>query len=509
MTLTADRGGPDVYESFDRRARSREPRRSWASTRPFEPRRTPFNAPTVVARTWAVRSRRSRALLVVTDALSASLVALALTATTIGVEGATLAWAAAAGVVLPAAIALTRGYDARRIGVGAQEFQSVVTGGLAVAAAVVGLAFTFELPVPRAVVFAGIPSAVAFACLLRYAARKRLHHRRQHGLDMRRTLVVGRPQDASRATYELQQTAYEGYDVVGLCLPSVDDRAPLVDVPVLGAVADIAQVVSDYAIEVVIVTSGTLSGPAARRLGWALDRAGAEMVMMPDLVEVSGPRLSVRPVGILPLLEVEVAPPRRRIVAKAVMDRILSPLFALAAAPVVLVLAAAVRLTSAGPAFYRNTRIGVDGRPFTMWKLRSMYVDADARRAALEASSDGNGVLFKMRDDPRVTPLGRFMRKYSLDELPQLWNVLRGDMSLVGPRPPLPGEVSEYEDEVHRRLRVKPGLTGLWQVSGRSDLDWADSVRLDLRYADNWSFAMDLMILWKTARAVFLSTGAY
>jgi exopolysaccharide biosynthesis polyprenyl glycosylphosphotransferase len=192
-----------------------------------------------------------------------------------------------------------------------------------------------------------------------------------------------------------------------------------------------------------------------------------------------------------------------------VLDRVASTVLLLAASPIIAAAALAVRLTSSGPAFYRQTRVGVDGATFTMWKLRSMYVDADVRRRALAERDDGNGVLFKVREDPRVTPVGRVLRRYSLDELPQLFNVVRGDMSLVGPRPPLGEEVARYEDAAHRRLRVRPGLTGLWQVSGRSDLSWEESVRLDLRYVDNWSVAMDLMILWKTARAVVGGSGAY
>lgn len=174
-----------------------------------------------------------------------------------------------------------------------------------------------------------------------------------------------------------------------------------------------------------------------------------------------------------------------------------------------LVIAVAVRLDSRGPAFYRQERIGKHGRPFTMFKFRSMVTASDAMLLDLQEKSEGNGVLFKIRADPRITRVGRVLRAYSLDELPQLINVLRGEMSLVGPRPPLPSEVARYDDDVHRRLLVKPGLTGLWQISGRSDLSWDESVRLDLRYVENWSFAFDFMILWKTARAVIARSGAY
>jgi exopolysaccharide biosynthesis polyprenyl glycosylphosphotransferase len=219
--------------------------------------------------------------------------------------------------------------------------------------------------------------------------------------------------------------------------------------------------------------------------------------------------VTVRPTAGLSLLEVQTVPPRRRLLAKSILDGVLGTALLLAASPVIGAAALAVRLTSRGPVLFRQRRIGIDGRPFTMVKLRSMYVDAEARRAALLERSDRDGLMFKMHDDPRVTPVGRFLRRFSIDELPQFWNVVRGEMSLVGPRPPLPAEVDRYQDQVFRRLHVRPGLTGLWQVSGRSDLSWEESVRLDLRYVDNWSVAMDLLILWKTGRAVLGSSGAY
>ncbi|HVN11671.1 MAG TPA: sugar transferase, partial [Kineosporiaceae bacterium] len=190
-------------------------------------------------------------------------------------------------------------------------------------------------------------------------------------------------------------------------------------------------------------------------------------------------------------------------------DRVLAVAILLALSPALVAIALAVRLTSPGSVLFRQTRVGVDGREFTMLKFRSMVVDADRLLDQLREQSDGNGVLFKMKDDPRVTPVGRFLRKYSLDELPQLVNVVRGEMSLVGPRPPLPSEVAGYDGIAYRRLRLRPGLTGLWQVSGRSDLSWEDSLRLDLRYVDNWSMALDLQILVRTFRAVVHGAGAY
>ena len=191
------------------------------------------------------------------------------------------------------------------------------------------------------------------------------------------------------------------------------------------------------------------------------------------------------------------------------MDRLLALGLLVVAAPLLLLVAVAVKMSSPGPVLYRQTRIGVRGRPFQMLKFRSMVADAEARRRELEAMNEDDGLKFKIRNDPRVTRVGAWLRRFSVDELPQLWNVVRGEMSLVGPRPPLPAEVAAYDSDATRRLRVRPGLTGLWQVSGRSDLSWEESLRLDLRYVDNWSFIMDLSILWRTWRAVLSRSGAY
>ncbi len=218
----------------------------------------------------------------------------------------------------------------------------------------------------------------------------------------------------------------------------------------------------------------------------------------------------MRPTAGLSLLHVEAAAGRAgRLLGKSVLDRMLGVLLFLVAVPFVAVSAALVAATSTGNPFYRQLRIGLNGKPFTMWKIRTMVKDADRRRDHVLHQNDRDGLMFKMHRDPRVTSVGRVLRRLSLDELPQLWNVVNGTMSLVGPRPPLPSEYDKYHDQVHRRLRVKPGVTGLWQVSGRADLSWDESIRLDLRYVDNWSIALDLQILWRTARAVLTGFGAY
>jgi exopolysaccharide biosynthesis polyprenyl glycosylphosphotransferase len=294
-----------------------------------------------------------------------------------------------------------------------------------------------------------------------------------------------------------------------------DDRArdELVrgGVRVLGDLDDVVGAVGRSNADTVAVTSSHAFGPQRlRELGWQMERIDADMVVAPGLVEVAGPRLHIRPVTGLPLLHVEkpeFAGGKR--VLKGITDRVASVAMLILLAPLLAGIWLAVRLTSPGPGFFKQVRVGKDGKEFRIWKFRSMYLDAEDRLASLQSQNDGNGVLFKIKNDPRVTPVGAFLRKWSLDELPQLFNVVNGTMSLVGPRPPLPSEVEQYGQDVRRRLLVRPGLTGLWQVSGRSDLTWEESVRLDLRYVENWSFTTDLLILWKTIWAVAKGSGAY
>jgi exopolysaccharide biosynthesis polyprenyl glycosylphosphotransferase len=510
VTLTVGRDVEWLDSSGERRGRSAGVRRSWASAQPFEPRRAPHAVPADVdSRRWRVVARGYVRNTVILDTFVAVLVGAAAMAVRMGAGLPTLGWALVCAGLFVATVAVFRGYDADSLGDGPTEFQAVLRGGLGVAVALMTAAFVLDVEIPRTTVFLGVPALVAATSVARYAHRHRLHHRRTVGDAMMRTVVVGESGAVEQVVGELSAAPHHGYQVTGVCLPSLDNDAPLIGRPVLGAISDLPQVVVDNAIDVVIVAGHYLSGGALRRLSWALGRTSAQLVVAPDLVEVTGPRLSVRPTAGLSLLEVEIGAPRRRLIAKAVLDRTVATLALVLLSPLIGMAALAVKLTSEGPVFYRQTRVGIDGTTFTIWKLRSMYVDADARRDLLLAQNEGQGLLFKMRQDPRVTPVGRVLRRYSIDELPQLFNVFRGEMSLVGPRPPLVSEVEAYPDMVQRRLHVKPGLTGLWQVSGRSDLSWDEAVRLDLRYVDNWSVAMDLMILWKTGRAVFAGSGAY
>ncbi len=254
-----------------------------------------------------------------------------------------------------------------------------------------------------------------------------------------------------------------------------------------------------------------LSQSDLRRLSWQLEGSGVDLVVAPSLTDVAGPRIHIRPVSGLPLLHVEEPEfSGIRRLLKNTVDRTVALVALLMAAPLLLALAIVVRVTSRGPAFFKQERVGTDGERFTMYKLRSMYVDAEQRLADLRAlNQHGDGVLFKMKDDPRVTPVGKYLRRLSLDELPQLINVVKGDMSLVGPRPHLPEEIAAMDTDTLRRLAVRPGITGLWQVSGRSDLTFQEAAALDTYYADNWSLAGDLAICAQTLKAVVSGRGAY
>lgn len=260
----------------------------------------------------------------------------------------------------------------------------------------------------------------------------------------------------------------------------------------------------------IVLACPELDGAALRRLAWELERYDTDLIVASSLVDVAGSRTTIRPVDGLPLLHVEH--PRlsggARVV-KELVDRVGALVLLVLLAPLLVALAVWIRWDSPGPALFRQVRVGRGGRRFVIYKFRTMQVDAEQRLAELRHLNEHDGVLFKIRNDPRVTRAGRWLRRFSLDELPQLINVLKGQMSLVGPRPPLPDEVARYPADARRRLAVKPGMTGLWQVSGRADLPWEEAVRLDLWYVENWSLTLDLVILLRTLTAVYRASGAY
>jgi exopolysaccharide biosynthesis polyprenyl glycosylphosphotransferase len=422
-----------------------------------------------------------------------------------------IALSAALPLLWLASVALARGYDPRFIGTGSDEFRKIINAGVSLTATVAFISYVTKSDVARGYVVLALPTATMLDLLARYALRKRLHRLRYLGTCMRRVVAVGHAAAVSELILELRRETYHGLEVVGACVAGRATLAEISGVPVCGGLARIpAAVASLGADTVAVVACQELNGVRLRELAWELEKTGTDLCVAPALMDVAGPRTTIRPVAGLPLLQVdhpELAGVRQ--VIKAVFDKLLSLAMVVLLAPLLLGIALAIRLADGGPALFKQTRVGKDGRPFTLYKFRTMVTDAEHIKASLAAHNNGNGLLFKMREDPRVTRPGRWLRRYSLDELPQLFNVLAGQMSLVGPRPALPDEAARYGYYVRRRLAVKPGLTGLWQVNGRSDLTWEEAVRLDLRYVENWSLALDLQILWKTGSAVLHGSGAY
>jgi exopolysaccharide biosynthesis polyprenyl glycosylphosphotransferase len=424
-----------------------------------------------------------------------------------------LLWAAIALIgAWPLLLAATGAYSERAFGTGSDEYRQVGRSGFLLLAALGLVSYAAGLDLSRGLVVVAVPALTLSTLLIRLAARCWLRALRARGLCTTRVIVVGRGGAVLELVDRVRRERFAGMDVVAACVtPGDRDRvATALGVPV-GGLDEVVDLAGRLGAETIAVTSASeTAAQYLRQLSWQLEGTGIELLVAPGLIEVAGPRLHIRPFEGLPLLAVEQ--PRfegwRRVV-KGALDRTVAGFALLLLAPLFVVIALAVRLGSPGPVLYRQERVGVNGRTFTMLKFRSMVVDADRQVEALSADNISDGLLFKMRTDPRVTPVGRWLRRLSLDELPQLLNVLGGSMSLVGPRPPLPGEVARYDTQVSRRLLVKPGLTGLWQISGRSDLPWEEAVRLDLRYVENWSMAMDLLILAKTFRAVLSRSGAY
>jgi exopolysaccharide biosynthesis polyprenyl glycosylphosphotransferase len=409
-------------------------------------------------------------------------------------------------------IAAHRGYEFRFLGTGTEEYRRVADSGLMLFIAIAVASFLFRGDVARGYVVLAVPVTVLLTLATRNRQRHWLFLRRLQGEGMQRVLVVGRADAALSLIEKLDHEREHGLLAVGACVEWNDmEVSHLSDVPVVGSTADVVEAVELTGADVVAVASHPdLSGQVLRRLSWQLEDLGVELVVSPGIVEVAGPRLSIRPVAGLSLLHLE-SPSLSggRMVLKNAFDRCGAGLLLTLFSPLFFVVAVLVKLTSPGPVFFRQRRVGADGSAFWMLKFRSMVDGAERLRPDLEVEHDGNEMLFKLKRDPRVTRVGAVLRRFSLDELPQLVNVALGEMSLVGPRPPLPDEVAGYSDDANRRLRVRPGMTGLWQVSGRSDLSWEESLRLDLRYVDNWSLSMDLLILWRTLRAVVRGAGAY
>ncbi|MET9861594.1 sugar transferase [Streptomyces smyrnaeus] len=411
------------------------------------------------------------------------------------------------------ALAVSRAWAPAALGEGAEEFRrlgrSLFTA--AVVLALGGIALTSRNI--KLWIFVAIPAIALVTMTARYLLRLSLHKQRAEGKCLRPVLAAGSPATVRDLIARVRKFPHLGWRVEAVCTPDGLglDGDHLDGVPVVGRLADAAGHVRRDGYRVVAVRPDPHWSPdQLQRLAWDLEGSDAEMVVAPVLMEVAGPRLHVDAVLGIPLLRVSMPAftGARRAVKEAV-DRMGAVLLLMLFAPLMVLVGLLVLADSRGGAFYRQRRVGKDGREFTILKFRTMVAGADRARAELADRNEGAGLLFKLRRDPRVTRVGAVLRRHSIDELPQLFNVLTGSMSLVGPRPPLPEESAAYGPDIRRRLLVKPGLTGLWQISGRSDLPWEEAVRLDLRYVEDWSLALDAVILWKTLRVVLRGQGAY
>lgn len=407
--------------------------------------------------------------------------------------------------------------QSRILGAGPDEYKRVAAASLWLFGLVAIVSYVLRLDTARGYVGVALPAGLFGLLLARWLIRQHLHVNRQMGQSMSRLLLLGGPSAVAHLARSLRTAKHAGYLPVAVYTPNTPDFPsiePESGLPIVGNSPDaksIVQAIQACSADAVAVSAGVQLHPQTlRHLGWELASRNIGLIMAPALTDIAGPRIHTQQVAGLPLIHVTTPTLEGgQRVAKRLFDLIVASFLLVLSSPVMAIISILVKLNDGGPVLFKQDRVGMEGAPFQMLKFRSMVLDAEAQLETLKERSDGSGLLFKMKDDPRVTSIGRFLRKFSLDELPQLVNVLTGSMSLVGPRPPLPSEVEAYEQDVRRRLLVKPGLTGLWQVSGRSNLSWQDSVRLDLYYVENWSMAGDLLILMKTFRAVFQSAGAY
>ncbi|MGL4339113.1 MAG: sugar transferase [Rhodoglobus sp.] len=405
--------------------------------------------------------------------------------------------------------------DPRVMGTGTTEYRRIVDASILLFAVFAITCYAMDSDVGRSYVLFAFPLGIVLLIVGRLSWRRWLKARRRAGEYSARVLLVGSFESVVHITRELSKQPAAGYLVVGAVVPTglTAGHLPGTKIPVVGHLKHLEAALKTSGADTVAITSSDeLTPKRIRELSWSLEPGRQHLIVAPSLTDIGGPRIHMRPVAGFPLIHVET--PRfdgKQLIQKRIFDILVSGALIVFFAPLLLVVSMSVRLSTPGSALFRQTRVGLQGTTFSMLKFRSMVINAEEVLENLKARQreEGNSVLFKMKDDPRITPIGSFLRRFSIDELPQLFNVFKGDMSLIGPRPPLLTEVDQYEQHVHRRFLMKPGITGLWQVSGRSNLSWEESVRLDLYYVENWSMLGDIAILWRTARAVLARDGAY
>ncbi|NYJ75451.1 exopolysaccharide biosynthesis polyprenyl glycosylphosphotransferase [Allobranchiibius huperziae] len=414
-----------------------------------------------------------------------------------------------------AALAFTQSYRPEHATIGNEAYLRVVRSSFFIFGVLAMVALALRLQFARGYIAIAFPLGVALLILGRFAIRVWLVHSRDAGRCMDTVLVVGAPQEVRYVADRIGRTPEAGFVISGVVTGA--DRAGTFElrdgnlVPDAGAVDNaLATALAHDVSAIIIAGHAQVSDTYLRELGWSLERTGIGMVLANRMTDVAGPRIHRTPVEGLPLMSVEA--PRYdggRYLLKRIFDVVVSGLLLVVTSPLFAVIALLIKLDDHGPVLFRQDRVGVNGETFAMTKFRSMVVDAESRLDGLAPDAGLAHPLFKMRQDPRVTRVGRALRAYSLDELPQLLDVFAGNMSMVGPRPALTREVSVYRDNAHRRLNVKPGITGPWQVGGRSNLSWEDSIRKDLYYVENWTLVGDCLLLVKTVKAVLTRDGAF
>jgi exopolysaccharide biosynthesis polyprenyl glycosylphosphotransferase len=330
------------------------------------------------------------------------------------------------------------------------------------------------------------------------------------GLGETRLLVIGSGRLAKMIMQHITANPNLGYSIVGFLHDLSEQPGDFGRFKMLGTIDDIGQVIRTMQIDEVIIALPAEMNEYGIRSVKLCERLGTSFKLIPDLYELSLSRIDMDSIEGIPLIGIKQVSLNtwQRIITRLI-DIIASATILLIGSPIWLLIALTIKITSPGPAIFKQTRVGLNGQPFTMYKFRSMYKDADQRLAHLLARNEAQGPLFKMKKDPRITPIGKLLRRTSLDEIPQIISVLKGDMSLVGPRPAVPREVAQYAEWQRGRLTIKPGLTGLWQVRGRSDLSFDEGVLMDLYYIENWSLRLYIQILLRTIPAVLFSRGAY
>ena len=411
--------------------------------------------------------------------------------------------------IWPIAYAQQSLYQARRLSRRIEELRRLVNATAIGVVATACISVLFEVGLSRGWLITAGVFVLLLMALERELARRVVTRQRSRGRLARRVVLVGDNAEADELVTMLRQTRELGYEVVGRVSnqPPSGDRGR-VTLPYLGGTDDIVTSVRSVGASSVIVATTGVSLETANRIVRDLTREGIYVELSSAMRDIATRRVTLRPLGRYPVMCVEPVTSTWRSVAKRCFDATSATLGLVLVSPILLSAALAIRVTSGPGVFFTQTRVGRHGNPFTVYKLRTMVHDAESMLPELMAENEASGPMFKMTDDPRVTPVGRFLRKTSIDELPQLINVVKGDMSLVGPRPALPHEAVQWNDDLKERLRVKPGITGNWQVNGRFTASLEDYQRLDLYYVDNWSLVSDLVILAKSIPAVLQRNGA-